>query len=169
MEPKEFVFDYVHLWYYICHKINLNHGGSYIDSPDLVKTKKASMNPFNKEDNKCFRYAVTAELNHEKITKDPQIITKIKSFINKYKWEGISFPSKKNDWKKTEKYNLTIALYILITKNEKIYPAYVLKHNSNSEKQNILLKISNREKLWDYLAVKILSALLRGITYNHCK
>ena len=95
MEPNEFVFDYVHLWYYICHKINLNHGGSYIDSPDLVKTKKASMNPFNKEDNKCFRYAVTAELNHEKITKDPQIITKIKSFINKYKWEGISFPSKK--------------------------------------------------------------------------
>ena len=79
------------------------------------------------------------------------------------------FSIKKNDWKKTEKHNLTIALYILITKNQKIYPAYVLKYNSNREKQIIFLKISNREKLWDYLAVKILSALLRGITYKHSK
>ena len=27
----EFVFDYVQLLYYFCHKINFNHGGSYID------------------------------------------------------------------------------------------------------------------------------------------
>ena len=27
----EFVFDYVQLWCYFCHKINFNHGGSYID------------------------------------------------------------------------------------------------------------------------------------------
>ena len=30
----EFVFNYVHLLHYKCHKINLNYGGSYIDSPD---------------------------------------------------------------------------------------------------------------------------------------
>ena len=41
---------------------------------------------------------------------------------------------------------------------EKIYPAYVSKHNSNREKQDILLLISNREK-WHYLAVK---------NYQHC-
>ena len=34
MKGSEFVFDYVHLMYHKCHKINLNHGGSYIDSPD---------------------------------------------------------------------------------------------------------------------------------------
>ena len=84
MERSEFVFDYIHLLYYKCHKINFNHGGSYMDSPDLVKTKKASINLFSKKDNKCFQYAVTVELNHEKITKDSQIITKIKRFINKY-------------------------------------------------------------------------------------
>ena len=39
-------------------------------------------------------------------------------------------------------------------KKEKIDPAYVSKHNSNREKQVILLMISNREKLWHYLAVK---------------
>ena len=31
---KDFIFDYILLLYYKCHKINLNCGGSYIDSPD---------------------------------------------------------------------------------------------------------------------------------------
>ena len=34
MKGNEFAFDYVHLLYYKCHKIILNWGGSYIDSPD---------------------------------------------------------------------------------------------------------------------------------------
>ena len=40
MKGSEFVFDYVHLLYHKCHKINLNRGGSYIDSPDWIKNKK---------------------------------------------------------------------------------------------------------------------------------
>ena len=40
------------------------------------------------------------------------------------------------------------------------------KNNSNNKTQVILLIISNEEK-WLYLAVKILSALLRGITSKH--
>ena len=47
-----------------------------------------------------------------------------------------------------------------------IYPAYIPKQNLNHEKQIILLMISNGEG-WHYLAVKILSALLRGITSKH--
>ena len=39
MRYSEFAFDYVHLLYYKCHKINLNCGGSYIDSLDWVKKK----------------------------------------------------------------------------------------------------------------------------------
>ena len=31
---SEFVYNYVNLLYYKCHKINLNRGASYIDSPD---------------------------------------------------------------------------------------------------------------------------------------
>ena len=44
-----------------------------------------------------------------------------------------------------EKNNLTIALNVLYAKKQKIYPAYVSKHNSNREKQFILLMISNGE------------------------
>ena len=49
--------------------------------------------------------------------------------MNKYKWEGIDFPSKKDEWKKIEKNNVTIGLNVLYAKKEKIYPAYVSKHN----------------------------------------
>ena len=47
MKGSNFVFDYVCLLYYKCHKINPNHGGSYTDSRDCIKNKKATMNPIN--------------------------------------------------------------------------------------------------------------------------
>ena len=39
--------------YFKCHKINPSCGGSYVDSPDWIKNKKATKNPI-KKDNKCF-------------------------------------------------------------------------------------------------------------------
>ena len=65
MKNSEFVFDYVHLLYYKCHKINQNRGGSYEDSPNWMKHKKPTINPINKKDNKCFQYAVTVTLYYE--------------------------------------------------------------------------------------------------------
>ena len=62
--------------------------------------------------------------------------------------EGITFPSEKYNWKKIERNNTTIALNVLYPKNEK---TDVSKHNSNWEKQVIILMISN-EKGQDYLA-----------------
>ena len=50
MKGSEFVFDYVHLMYYKCCKINPNHGGTYIDSPDWMKNKKATINLINKKE-----------------------------------------------------------------------------------------------------------------------
>ena len=55
----------------------------------------------------------------------------------------------------------------MYAKNEKIYSAQVWKHNSNREKQVILLMISNGQKgRWNYPAVRKLSALLRGLTHG---
>ena len=57
MKGCEFVLDYFHLLHFKCHKIYPNHGGSYIDSPDWIKNKKAAINLINKKDNKCIQYA----------------------------------------------------------------------------------------------------------------
>ena len=66
MRGSEFVFDSADLLLYELHRISLNRGGSYIDYPKWLKNKKATTNPKKKKkDNKCFKYAVTAALNHQ--------------------------------------------------------------------------------------------------------
>ena len=42
MKGSEFLFDYVHLLYHKCYKIDPDHGGSCIDSPDWIKKQKSS-------------------------------------------------------------------------------------------------------------------------------
>ena len=70
----------------------------------MDEKQKAAINPINKKDNKCFQYAVTIALNYEEIKKDPQEITKMKPFINKYNLEGLDIPPiEKDDWKKIKK------------------------------------------------------------------
>ena len=56
-----------------------------------------------KNNNKCFQHAVTVLLNHQKIGRHPVRITKIKPFIDKYKCEGIHYPSEKDNWEKNWK------------------------------------------------------------------
>ena len=76
MKGSSFIFERVDSLYYHLHKISLNRAGSYIDSPKWLKTKGATINPKNKN-NECFKYAITVALNHEKIGKNPQRITKL--------------------------------------------------------------------------------------------
>ena len=54
MKGLEFVYDYVHLLYYKYQKLNLDHGGSYTDSPNLMKNKKATINLIYKKDKNAF-------------------------------------------------------------------------------------------------------------------
>ena len=56
-------------------------------------------------------------LNHERIKKYPEKITKVKLFINKYNWEGTNFPPQKDDSKKFKK-NITITLNFLYDRKE---------------------------------------------------
>ena len=51
--------------YYKSHKINFRRGCFYIDSPDCIKKKKATIDP-KSEDYKCFQYPVTVALNYGK-------------------------------------------------------------------------------------------------------
>ena len=122
----------------------MNRGGSYIDSRDWLQSKRATINPKNK-DIECFKYAITIALNHKKIGKVPLRILKIKPFINEYKWKDIKFPSNLKDWKKFEQNNNTIALSILFvphnTKQAK--PAYISKYNHKRSNEVILLMITD--------------------------
>ena len=71
IKGSDFIFDYVNLLHYRCHKINLNCNGSYIDSPDWIKNKKATIYLINDEV-RCFQYIATVVISHERIGKNPQ-------------------------------------------------------------------------------------------------
>ena len=181
MRGSEFVLDSVGGLYYGLNKVSLSRGRSYIDSPEWLKSKKATINPKNNDD-KCFQYAITVALNNEQIRNYaitvalnneqiknyPERISKINLFIDQYNWKEIDFPSHKKDWKMLESNNKSIALNTLYVPHntEEIRHAYKSKYNLNPESQVILLMITDGEK-WHYLTIKSLSALLRGITSNN--
>ena len=79
---SKFSFDSVDALYYNLNKISLSRVGSYIDSPEWFKNKKATINPKNNDD-KCFQYALTVALIYEQVKKNYQRISKIKPFIDK--------------------------------------------------------------------------------------
>ena len=79
MRGIHFIFDSVQLIYYKCHKVNFRRCGLYIDSPDWIKKKKAT--------------------NYDEIKWNPERVSNIKPFINKYDWKVINYPSKIDDWK----------------------------------------------------------------------
>ena len=58
MRISKFVSDSIDLLYYHLQKISLKRDRFYIDSPEWLKNKKATINPKNNDDN-CFQYALT--------------------------------------------------------------------------------------------------------------
>ena len=61
---REFIPDSVEILYYEFHEIDMIRAESYIASPDWIANKKATINPKNEKDNKCFQWSIIAGLNH---------------------------------------------------------------------------------------------------------
>ena len=169
MKGSSYIFERIDLLEYHLHKITLNRGSSYIDSPIWIKNKGVTINPKNTKDNNCFQYAITAALNYQNISHHSGRISKIKPFINNYNRTDIEFPSYSKDWRKFECNNKAIALNILYVpyKTEEIRQAYISEHNDKHNNQINLLMITDGTNNWHYLAIKSLCGLLRGITSNH--
>ena len=111
-----------------------------------------------------------------------RISSKLLNYTNNIDWNGINFRTKKRDYKTFEKNNDTIRLNIFFVPfNEKnILPEYVSKHNFTRKVQISLLKITDGENKWHFLALKSntvnnshymnsqksFSRLMRGISSN---
>ena len=65
----EFIPDSVELLYYHFQRIDIRRAESYIMSPDWIASKKATINPKNEKDNKCFQWSIISGLNFYKIKK----------------------------------------------------------------------------------------------------
>ena len=113
MKGSSYIFERVDLLEYNLHKISLNRGSSYIETPEWLKNKKVTINPKNTKDNKCFQYAIIAALNYQNINHNTERISKLKPFINNYNWDNIDFPAGHKDYSAFEKNNSDAAINIL--------------------------------------------------------
>ena len=79
---------------------------SELNSSGWLRAKKEVIinnNNNNNNNNNDFQNALDDALNYQIIEKDPQRISKLKSYINKYNWKGINFPAGPKEWIKFEK------------------------------------------------------------------
>ena len=131
-------------------------------SSECLRSKKESIT----DADKCFQNALNDSLDYQKIKKQPQKISKLKSYINQYNLKSIKFPLDKEYRKKFEQNNKEIALNILFAPHNKkeICHVYISKYKHKRKNQVILLMIADDGKRWHYLAVRSLSVLLRGIS-----
>ena len=62
---SKFIPDSVELLEYELHRLNIIRAELYIPSPDWIASKKATINPRNEKDNKCFQWSIIAGLNYD--------------------------------------------------------------------------------------------------------
>ena len=106
-------------------------------------------------------------MNYGQIQLHPERVSNIKLFINKYKWKGINIPSKIDDWKTFKKNYPTTALNILHIKEKEMSSLYFKNYFELRKTDNSINDSKRMIPSWHYLAIKKLSALLRGIRSKH--
>lgn len=150
-------------------------GGNHIDLPDVIKLKKAVINPKNSEgDNLCFIYSVLAHF-HEPLYHKEQI-NHYTPYLNTLKYQNLQFPLNVEGIRKFEKQNsfLSINVFELVETKRKVkihvksteqevndYSVkifYVTKQEKIDNHVNLLL-LRDGEKS-HYCLIKNLSALV---------
>ena len=158
------------------HKLVLTGGSSYNELQEWLKSKKAMLNPQNK-DEKCFKWAVIAALHRKYIQHHPERISLLRPYENQHIWKGLEFPVSIKKIDKFEKNNPGISVTVLFSnkKSQKknIYTVCRSGRNVKFKKQVNLLMIVDREKR-NYTAIKNISRLLLKLngktkrSYHYC-
>ena len=151
---SKFIPENVELLCYNFQKIDIRSAESYIMSPNWIVNKKATINPKNEKDNKCFQWSIISGLNYNKI-KEKEL-----KKILKFKRVDTDFSSYQRDWEEFEQNNTSIALNILFVLYNSEEIKLACKSNYNKRKnQVILLMINDKANNCYYFAVKNLAEL----------
>ena len=117
---SKFIPDSVELLEYELHKINIIGAELYIPYPDWIASKKATINPKNEKDNKCFQWSILTGVNYN-IIKEKEL----KKLLN-FKRVDIDLSSHQRYWENFEQENNSIAINVIFGshKSEEINLAY---------------------------------------------
>ena len=111
----------------------------YILSPDCIASKKATINPKNEKDSKCFQWLMIARLNYNIIEEE-----ELKKLL-KFKRVDIDLSSHQRYWENFEQENNLIAINVLFVSHnsEEIKLAY--KSSYNKHKNQVIVLMINDE------------------------
>ena len=89
-ESSSFVYENVEECNINFHKTDLCRGASFIDTPEWLKPKKATINPQNVNNVYRFMYAANIALYHGESGKNPGCISKkLNSLVHYFNWHDI--------------------------------------------------------------------------------
>ena len=144
-----FTLDKIMHLYINFHWLLLTRGNSYNALPEWLKSKKAVINPQNK-DEECFKWAVIEALHHEDIKHHPERISLLRPYEKQYNWKGLKIPVSIKRIDKFEKNNPGIAVNVLFSnkKNQHIHKARRSERNVKCKKQvNLLMVVDGESKI----------------------
>lgn len=117
-------------------------GSLYIKTPAFLARKKAIINVVNKNDNKCFMWAVLSYLHRELPHSDR--VSTFSPFRRELKFKKIKFPVQISDIKKFEEQNnISINLFGFDSRNNKVL---VIRQTKNRKANHINLMLLSEEK-----------------------
>ena len=159
---SEFIPDSVELLYYHFQRIDIRRAESYIISPDWIASKKATINPKNEKDNKCFQWSIIAGLNHN-IIKEKEL-----KKLWKFRRVDTNFSSHQRYWENCEQENNSIAHNVLFVSHDSEEIELVYQSSYNKRKnQVILLMINDTSNNYYYFAINLLE--LNSLGWLQCK
>ena len=90
-----------------------------LNSLGWLQCKKIAIinnNNNNNNNDNNFQNPLDDALNYQNIESNPQRISKLKPYINKYNWKGINVPAGSKEWQKFDRNNDAITLNVLHVK-----------------------------------------------------
>ena len=142
------------------HTVNYKpiKGSGYIQLPNFIMRKKATLNMENKDD-KCFLWCVLRYLHPRE--KHSTRINDLREYENDLNFKGIEFPVKVKDIQKFENQNSNLPgiNVFSVDDNNKIYP---LRLNQKDAKKSIDLFLFSEDENQHYSLIKNFSRLVRS-------
>ena len=156
-------------------QFSLTRGHPYLPLPEWIASKKAAINPQNKNDEECFKWAVITALHHEETGNNSQQMSELGRFDCNYELALPELPIALDEidileWKNDVFVNVLAIgggkekLYIL--RKSKFHDQGAAELRVSPRRTTSLLPIDQEEKR-HYATIKNLSRLLRSSKNSH--
>ncbi|KAF4519569.1 hypothetical protein B566_EDAN004776 [Ephemera danica] len=138
---------------------------SFLKIPDSIAWKSAIINPYNIDDNECFKWSVCASQHQGP---HAERITNLLPYVNRFQWDGVCFPTAISDVRRFERINPTVSinLYAFSTDDKfpEIYPIKVVDAEKDLHIDLLVLEHGDNRH---FAYIKNFSRLVSSQITNH--